>query len=70
MEIAIIGAGKVAERNYLPALLRHKDVSVTCYSRTAERSEEMGRKFGVRSARTLDEVFERQPGVQTAAHLF
>lgn len=24
MEIAIIGAGKVAERNYLPALLRHK----------------------------------------------
>ena len=61
MEIAIIGAGKVAERNYLPALLRHKDVSVTCYSRTAERSEEMGRKFGVRSARTLDEVFERQP---------
>ena len=29
MEIAIVGTGKVAERNYIPGLLRHDDVSLT-----------------------------------------
>jgi predicted dehydrogenase len=61
MEIAIIGVGNVAQDNYLPALLRHQDVSVTCYSRTLERAEAAGRKFGVHIARTLGELFERQP---------
>src|SRR5262245_2367267 len=63
MEIGIIGVGKVAQDNYLPTLLRHKDVSVTCYSRTFERTETVAQKFGVRAARTLDELFERQPEV-------
>jgi predicted dehydrogenase len=63
MEIAIIGVGKVAQDNYIPTLLRHKDVSLTCYSRTSERTETVGQKFGIRSARTLDELFERQPEV-------
>lgn len=61
MEIAIIGTGKVAERNYIPALLRHPDVSVTCFSRTTERAEQIASQFGIRAARTLDELFERQP---------
>ena len=61
MEIAIVGTGKVAERNYIPSLLRHKDVSVTCYSRTLERAEAVGRKFGVRVVRSLTEMFARQP---------
>jgi len=61
MEIAIVGVGKVAEDNYIPTLLHHKDVSLTCYSRTSERAEATGQKFGVRTARTLDELFERQP---------
>ena len=61
MEIAIVGAGKVARDNYIPALLRHKDVSLSCYSRTLERAEAIGQKFGVLIARTLDELFERQP---------
>lgn len=61
MEIAVLGTGKVAERNYLPSLLRHPDVSLTCYSRTLERAEAVGRKFGVRVARTLEELFERGP---------
>jgi len=61
MEIAIVGVGKVAQDNYIPTLLRHKDVSLTCYSRTSERAEAVGQKFGVRTARTLDELFERQP---------
>ena len=61
MEIAIIGVGKVAQDNYIPTLLRHRDVSLTCYSRTSERAEAVGQKFGVRTARTLDELFERQP---------
>ena len=63
MEIAIIGAGKVAQDNYIPALLKHKDVSLTCYSRTYERTAAVGQKFGIRTARTLDELFERQPEV-------
>ena len=28
MEIALVGTGRVAERNYIPTLLRHKDVSL------------------------------------------
>jgi predicted dehydrogenase len=61
MEIAIVGVGKVTQDNYIPTLLRHKDVSLTCYSRTSERTVAVGQKFGVRTARTLDELFERQP---------
>ena len=61
MEIAIVGAGNVARNNYLPSLLRHKDVAVTCFSRTLERVEAVGQEFGVRVARTLEEMFERQP---------
>jgi predicted dehydrogenase len=61
VEIAIVGTGKVAERNYIPSLLRHPDISLTCYSHTLERAEVVGRKFGVAVVRSLDELFERQP---------
>ena len=61
MEIAIVGTGNVAQKNYLPSLLRHQDVSVTCYSRTAARAEQVAQEFKVRYARTLEELFERQP---------
>lgn len=61
MEIGIIGVGKVAQDNYIPTLLRHKDVSLTCYSRTVEKTATVAQKFGLRAARTLDELFERQP---------
>jgi predicted dehydrogenase len=37
VEVAIVGAGKVAEQKYIPALLRHDDVSMSAYSRTPER---------------------------------
>jgi len=39
MEIAIVGTGRVAERNYVPSLLRHKDVSLTCHA-SIDRSTE------------------------------
>ncbi|HXQ38018.1 MAG TPA: Gfo/Idh/MocA family oxidoreductase, partial [Anaerolineales bacterium] len=61
MEIAIVGVGKVAQDNYIPTLLRHKDVSLTCYSRTVEKTQTVAQKFGLRAARTLEELFERQP---------
>ena len=60
MEIAIVGTGRVAESNYIPALLRHKDVSLTCYSRTPERAEAVGKKFGVPVVRSIEELFEQQ----------
>ena len=63
MEIAIVGVGRVAQDNYIPALLRHKDASLTCYSRTFERTETIAQRFGIRAARTLDELFEREPAV-------
>jgi predicted dehydrogenase len=61
LEVAIVGTGKVAERNYIPALLGHEDVSITCYSRTAERAEAVGERFGVQVATSLDELFARDP---------
>ena len=61
MEIAIVGTGKVAERNYIPSLLRHDDVSLTLYSRTRERADALGERFGVPVASSLDELFGRDP---------
>ena len=61
MEIAIVGTGNVARKNYLPSLLRHEDVSVTCYSRTAEKAREVAEECGARHARTLEELFEPEP---------
>lgn len=59
MEIAVVGTGNVAQKNYLPCLVGHEDVSVTCYSRTSERAEDVARQFGVRHDSTLDELFDR-----------
>ena len=61
MEIAIVGTGKVAENNYIPSLLRHEDVSLTCYSRTLGRAERVGRKYGVAVVRSLEELLKPQP---------
>lgn len=61
MELAIVGAGKVAERNYIPALLRHPDVSLTCYSRTLARAQAVGAKFGVPVVGSIEALFETQP---------
>src|ERR1044071_8343846 len=63
IEIGIVGVGSVAQNNYIPTLLRHKDVSLTCYSRTVERTEAVAQKFGIHAARTLDELFDKQPEV-------
>ena len=63
MEIGIIGVGKVAQDNYIPTLIQYEDVSLTCYSRTFRRTEQVAQKFGVRAARTLEELFERRPEV-------
>lgn len=61
LEIAIVGTGKVAEKNYIPSLLSHKDVSLTCYSRTLERAEAVGERFGVRVVSSLAEMFSPPP---------
>ena len=61
MEIAIVGLGRVSEKNYIPSLLKYKDVTLTCYSRTPERADEIGQKFGIRVAHNLQELFEHQP---------
>ena len=59
MEIAIVGTGKVAERNYIPSLLRHDDVSLTLHSRTRDRASPRSDSLAV--AGSLDELVEREP---------
>lgn len=61
MQVAIVGTGRVAEKNYIPSLMQQSDVALTCYSRTLARAQAVGQKFGVRVARTLEELFEWQP---------
>ena len=61
MEIAVVGTGKVAERNYIPSLLRHDDVSLSLYSRRRERAGALGEKFGVPVAGSIDELLVREP---------
>ncbi len=61
MEVAIVGAGKVAEQNYIPALLQHDDVTVSCYSRTPERLLAVADRFGIRAAPSLDDLFNSEP---------
>jgi predicted dehydrogenase len=61
VEIAIVGTGKVAERNYIPSLLRHDDVSLALYSRTRERADALGQRFGVPVAGSLDDLLGREP---------
>jgi predicted dehydrogenase len=61
VDIALVGTGKVAERNYIPSLIRHDDVSLTCYSRTKERADAVGGRFGVGVAGTLEELLAPEP---------
>jgi predicted dehydrogenase len=61
VEIAIVGTGKVAERNYIPSLLRHDDVSLTLHSRTRTRALALGERFGVPVAGSLEELFAGEP---------
>ena len=61
MEIAIVGTGNVAENNYLPSLLAHEDVTLSCYSRTLARTEALAQKFDIRVASSLEALFEPEP---------
>jgi predicted dehydrogenase len=61
VEVAIVGTGKVAEQNYIPALLRHDDISMSAYSRTPERLHQVADRFGVRAAASLEDLFESGP---------
>lgn len=61
MKIAIVGTGNVAEKNYIPSLLQHSDVSLTCYSRTQVRAEAVAQKFGVKVASGLEALFADPP---------
>ena len=63
VEIAIVGTGKVAERNYIPSLLRHDDVSLTLHSRTRGRADAWAEQYGVPVAGSLDELFARRRAV-------
>ena len=41
IKIAVMGTGKVARANYLPYLAKQEDVTLTYFSRTREKAEEM-----------------------------
>jgi predicted dehydrogenase len=46
LRIAVVGTGKVAQRNYLPGLAATADVSLGYYNRTRAKADECATKFG------------------------
>ncbi len=61
IKVAVVGVGKVAVQNYLPALTNHPDVRVTYYNRTPEKAIAAAEKFGGKAAATLDELMADNP---------
>ena len=52
--IAVVGVGKVAMQNYLPALVKHEDVQLRYYNRTHDKAVAAAAQFGGEAAVSLD----------------
>lgn len=61
LHIAIVGVGKVAVQNYLPALVKHPDVRLSYFNRTPEKASVAAQQFGGVAAMTLDELMAGKP---------
>lgn len=61
IHIAIVGVGKVAVQNYLPALVKHNDVRLCYYNRTSEKATAAAQQFGGEAAATLDDLMSGSP---------
>lgn len=61
LHIAIVGTGKVAVQNYLPALVQHEDVALRYYNRTPEKAIAAAERYGGQAAASLDELMAEPP---------
>ncbi len=61
IQIAIIGVGNVAEKNYLPFIVRHEDVQLSYYNRSRDKAEAVAARFGGRVAASVAELMDGEP---------
>lgn len=61
IHVAVVGVGRVAVQNYLPALVKHGDVRLSYYNRTPEKAIAAAKEFGGEAAATLDELMAGSP---------
>lgn len=60
LKIAVVGTGKVAQ-NYLTAIAKRDDVTLSYYNRTREKAEATAAQFGGRVAGSLAELMADDP---------
>lgn len=61
IQVAVVGVGKVAVQNYLPALVKHSDVRLRYYNRTHEKADAAAQQFGGEAVGTLDALMAGNP---------
>ncbi len=61
IHIAVVGVGKVAVQNYLPALVNHGDVHLHYYNRTPEKAIAAAQQFGGEAAATVEALMAANP---------
>ena len=61
LKVAIVGTGKVAERNYVPYLSTEAEVSLGYYNRTQAKAEAFEKRFGGQVFSSLRDLIAWQP---------
>ena len=61
IHVAVVGVGKVAVQNYLPALVKHSDVRLSYYNRTPEKAIDAAKQFGGVATASLEELMAGNP---------
>ena len=61
IHVAIVGVGKVATQNYLPALVKHSDVRLSYFNRTPDKAVAAAAQFGGEAVPTLDALMAGKP---------
>ena len=61
LKIAVVGTGKVAVGNYLPALSKYDDVQLGCYNRTTEKAQKAVEDFSGHLLESLEDVAAWEP---------
>ena len=60
LKIAVVGTGKVAQ-NYLAAIVKNEDVTLSYYNRTIEKAEAIAAQFGGQVADSLATLMADDP---------
>jgi predicted dehydrogenase len=61
LHVAVVGVGKVAVQNYLPALVKDEHVRLSYYNRTPEKALAAARQFGGEAVATVDALMAGDP---------